>query len=361
MKKNFVIILFASLLLAFSCKSQQTKTPDEEVAPTVETTEEATPTPVEKAPVSKPKTEPKKDKPKKPVEKPKADPAKPSAEAELKKADDLMAQCTKRGVDKTFPNEFNSAKADLDVAKTAAKANNYAKAKTSATNANTKFQTLLNLNDASIAKADIVERKFEGASAKEFSNAEISYIKAIENFDKDANQALNFSIIASKDYATVLEKGYIAWVKIAFDAATKAKANCDNIKANKAAKDEYNIADNFYKDGRAFELKKSYTDAQAQYVVANEQFTNVFDKVSVLRAEAEIAMEKAKAQQKISSELAAEADKLLPLENAPIEEVAPVAPETNEMSTEPALDETNVEPTEEPVIENAPSDTGVQK
>ncbi|MEL3909241.1 MAG: hypothetical protein P1P64_09590 [Treponemataceae bacterium] len=357
MKKNFMIILFVSLLFAFSCKSEPKTTQEEDVQQTeVEIVEETTSkAPAETKPVPKPKPapkpEPKKETPK-PVEKPKADPAKPVAEAELKKADGLMAQCTKLGVDKAFPKEFNSAKADFNAAKTAAKNNKYAQAKTVATKANTKFQTLLNLNDANIAKSDIVERKFEGASAKEFSNAEIAYIKALENFDKNENQALNYSKTSVQNYESVLEKGYVAWVKIAFDAATKSKANCDNIKANKAAKNEYNIADNFYKEARAFELKKNYKDAQAKYVVANEQFTNIFDKVSVLRAEAEKAMEKASLQQKISSELAAEADKILPLM-----EDTPEATKTDKMID---LEESE-ELTEEPVIENAPSDTGVEQ
>jgi len=155
---------------------------------------------------------------------------------------------------------------------------------------------------------------------------------------------LNYSKTALQNYESVLSKGYVAWVKGAFEAATKSKAQCDSIKASKAAATEYAAADKLYVSGKAFEQKKNYDDAYAAYIASNEQFTRIYDKVSVLRAEALKAMERASAQQQISSELAAEADVVIPLKEGDPTNIKDAAESVN--ATQP------------PAIENAPADTG---
>ena len=356
MKKNVTIILLMTLLFVFSCKSQpkaalkdETKKAETSVSvaegssatnadgKTSTGTAKPAPEKVEPKPAEPKPAEPK-------VVEPKVDPAKAPAEAELKKAEGLLAECTKAGVPKVFPSEFNAAKADVNAAKDAANAKNYAKAKASAVEAQNKLQTLLNLNAAANVKSDIATRKFEGASAQEYTNAEIAYIKAGETFGKNTVQALNYSKTALQNYESVLSKGYVAWVKGAFEAATKSKAQCDSIKASKAAATEYAAADKLYVSGKAFEQKKNYDDAYSAYIASNEQFTRIYDKVSVLRAEALKAMERASAQQQISSELAAEADVVIPLKEGDPTNIKDAAESVN--ATQP------------PAIENAPADTG---
>ncbi|MEL3904811.1 MAG: hypothetical protein P1P63_06850 [Treponemataceae bacterium] len=370
MKKNFIILVCFTLLLAFSCKNQAQTVPEEKPTQT-ETEETATgsvnsgdaatadkPVPEKtkpQTPKAKPKEAQKPQPPKetpKPVE-PKIDPAKAPAEAEVKKAETLLAECTKVGVPKNFPNEFNSAKADVTAAKNAANAKNYAQAKTSAVKAQTKLQTLLNLNRSVAVKSEITDKQFEGAAAQEYSNAEIAYIKATENFGKNDSQALDYSKTAVKNYESVLNKGYVAWVKGAFEAATKAKAQCDGIKASKSAAAEYAAADKFYTAAKAAEQKKNYNDAYAGYVSAQDGFVRIYDKVSVLRAEALKAMQKASAQQQVSSELAAEADAVIPLTEGDPKTIQEAVDAINATEAPETPEEI-----ETPVIENAPVDTG---
>lgn len=372
MIKKLMIALLACSLLFFSCKSGAEVATDEQpvveqsesdttesAAPEVKTGQSAAEKPKAKttAPEKKPveQIKPKKVEPeKKPAEQlkpkavePKVDPAKAPAEKELKRAQTLMADAQKAQIDKTFKDEFASAKTDLNNAERFAQSENYTKAKTEAEKASNKFETLLQLNDANSAKTSITTNQFEGADAQRFSNAEISYIKALENFDKDSKQALKYAKSASGDYNTVLEKGYVQWINTALENAANAKAKCDGIRASKSASAEYKKADEFLSKGKAAQKKKDYNEAHKSYIAAFDGFNTVYDTVSVLRAEALEAMKKTTVQQQISTELAAEADRLIPLsESSEVNE-----PET---STEPLPLE------ESPVIENAPEDAGLE-
>lgn len=361
MIKKFTIILITVLLLTFSCKSGgEVKAKPEvgqtEVETSIDETQVATGSTEKEKPKQKAtpkKTQPQRLAPKQPEPKkpstqktepkklqpkqvqPKVDPQKVPAETALKRANSLMSNCTDAGVDKSFPKEFESAKKDLNSAETSAKNKNYAEAKTFAENSSLKFETLLNLNDAQKTKNDVVKNKFEGSDAKGYSNAEIAYMKSIESFDVAPNQALGYSKSAANGYSIVLEKGYVAWTNIAKQNASKAKTNCDSIKASKSATSEYGRADKLFKDGVSQQASKNYKQAHASFTTATEQFTVIYDKVSVLRAEALKAMERASNQQKLSSELASEADIIIPITEDKIES--------------------------SPIIENAPEDAGLEQ
>lgn len=328
MKKKWYILLLAVTFVLFSCKSKpETYTEVGESVPsdtgstssasgTTNTTTQTKPTETT----------------------PKADPAKASAESEIKKAETSLTEVNKTDVAKLFPTEFASAKADITAAKNAANSGNYSQAKTQATKANTKLQTLLNLSKANTVKNDITTNTFEGTAPKEFSNAEIAYIKATENYGKNDNQALTYSKTALQNYERVLTSGYTNWTNIAMEGAVKAKAQCDSITANKALPTEYKAAEDLLKKARTAQTKKDYLAAYAAFNEANEKYTSIFDRVSTLRAEALTAMEKASARQELSSELAAEADIIRPL-------------------TETDIIETGVQNI--PEIQNAPTDTGL--
>lgn len=371
MIKKLAIILFSILLLFSSCKSNAKAKTTEQEKPSPEIVETETskaevskssvgqradekkaqvkkPEKLKRPTQKKPATEPKeKQIPKKLAQQdtkkiePKLNPAKGPAELAVKKAQSLSDNCKKLSIDKAFPTEFASASKDLNNAENSAKGNKYAEAKKQAETASQKFQTLLNLNEAGTSKNSIIENKFEGADAKTFSEAEIAYINALESFDKNSATALKQSKTATTAYASVLEKGYIQWTNIAMEAATKAKANCDSIKASKSASEEYKQADTLFKNAKSQQSKKAYAEAHKSYISSATLFTSIYDKVSVLREEALKAMKKASSQQEISSDLAAEADAIIPLK----------AEKKEEASKTETL----------PIIENAPEDAGLQE
>lgn len=350
MKKMLYFLAVAVLFTAVSCGTKPPAKPEEEISvvedgTAVQTDNQSTETTetVQKSEttetVEKPETT-------KPVVK--TDPAKNAAESAFKKAQASLTEAKKVGADRAYEEMFASAQADMNSAEAALNSGDYTKAKKDADTASIKLQTLVNLTKASGFKETIDENDFAGSAATEYSNAEIAYIKATEQYGTNNAAALTASKTALTNYETVLTAGYTQWIAIAKENAAKAKASCDSIKAQKAAASAYKAANDAYTKAKTYEQKKDYANAYTSYKTAAEQFSGIYDTVSVLRAEALAAMEKAKEQQQASSQLAAEADIIRPLTEADIDE-------TGEQNIP---EKTSTEPL--PDIDNAPADDGLE-
>lgn len=237
-----------------------------------------------------------------------------NAETAISQAKELSAQCKERGLDKQYSAHFSSAQSDINAAESSLKSSKYADAQKSANSATSKLQTLINLDDCNVAKTEIQANDFGHYDAKNFSDAEIEYIKAVENVGKNYTDAYNYSTSALKKYNTVVDAGYKEWTSIAKENALKARANCDAISANKSEPTNYTSAVTLYSQASKTEAAKNYREAYSQYDKSAALFTSVYNTVYPKRREAQIAMEIADQKQSESSVLAAYADQAAPLD-----------------------------------------------
>ena len=99
--------------------------------------------------------------------------------------------------------------------------------------------------------------------------------------------------------------------------ADEARSRADSVKAAVAMKDPYAKTVNRYRAAGIAAGNKKYEQAYTGYMTASDEFNDIYEKVKVKRAQANDAMERAKARQEASSKLAKEADREAPLpENA---------------------------------------------
>ena len=251
-------------------------------------------------------------------------PAEPVRNEEQEKATQLLneiakvrAQAVQLKADTAYPSEFASADAMAAAAKEGYEANNFASAQEKAQTALLQYRTLINRMQIAALKAKINQHDLSSYDTESYQKAE-DLNKTIANlYETDPKGAFEASVQALNYYESVTNAGFTARMNDAKKRADEARARCDSVKAAAAMKDAYEKTVLRYRQAGVAEGSKKYEQAYTGYMAAADEFNSIYEKVKLKRAQANNAMERAKARQDASSQLAKDADREAPLpENA---------------------------------------------
>lgn len=162
---------------------------------------------------------------------------------------------------------------------------------------------------------------------------EVSYndgctaLSDFENLNNSTNLLgtlmLDKTNMANGKFINVLNKAYKQLAKEARVNAFKAKKDADAVKAAVSAKAEYTKAAEEFKSGDQNYAMQNAESAYTHYLKSTEQFTSIAEKVAEKRAEAQKAIEEAKAKVEAAANYATKADQEKPLEGENIEGIEP--------------------------------------
>jgi len=166
-------------------------------------------------------------------------------------------------------------------------------------------------------KAKIDKHNLSSYDAESYRKGEELAAKISGLYESDSDGAFKISEQALNYYESVANAGFASMVADAKKKADEARERCDSIKAAAAMKDAYEKTVSRYRYAGIAAGNKKYEQAYTGYMTAADEFNDIYEKVKVKRAQANDAMERAKARQEASSKLAKDADREAPLpENA---------------------------------------------
>jgi len=219
--------------------------------------------------------------------------------------------------DMTYPAQFKSADDTAAEARKSYESNNLAEAQEKAQRATAQYRTLTNRMKIAELKAKIDKNKFAAYDAESYKKAQDLSAKIPGLYEPDPAKAFETSEEALGYYEKVKEAGFASMMNDAKKKADEARSRADSVKAAVAMKDPYAKTVNRYRAAGIAAGNKKYEQAYTGYMTASDEFNDIYEKVKVKRAQANDAMERAKARQEASSKLAKEADREAPLpENA---------------------------------------------
>lgn len=247
-------------------------------------------------------------------------PAEPEKNEEQEKAGRLLdelakvrAEAIQLRADTAYPVQFKSADDTAEEAKQGYAANNFASAQQKAHSALMKYRTLINQMQIAALKAKIDKHDLSSYDAESYQKAEELSAKITELYDSDAAAAFETSVQALNYYESVTNAGFATLVDDAKKKADEARERCDTVKAAAAMKDDYDKTITRYRAAGVAAGSKKYEQAYTGYMTAADEFDGIYEKVKLKRAQANDAMERAKARQDASSRLAKDADREAPL------------------------------------------------
>lgn len=251
-------------------------------------------------------------------------PAEPTRNEEQENANRLLnelakvrAQAVQLKADTAYPSEFAAADATAAAAKEGYESNNFAAAQEKAQIALMQYRTLINRMQIDALKAKINQHDLSSYDAESYQKAEALNDTIANLYETDPKGAFDASVQALNYYESVTNAGFAARMNDAKKRADEARARCDSIKAAAAMKDAYEKTVLRYRQAGVSEGSKKYEQAYIGYMTAADEFDDIYEKVKIKRAQANNAMERAKARQDASSQLAKDADREAPLpENA---------------------------------------------
>lgn len=266
---------------------------------------------------SKPEPKPEsKPEPVKPVEPVKSEEQEKVAQL-LDEVAKARAAAVKVKADTAYPAQFKSADDTAAEAKKDYDANNFAAAQGKAQKAITQYRTLINQMRIADLKAKIDKHNLSSYDAESYRKGEELAAKISGLYESDSDGAFKISEQALNYYESVANAGFASMVADAKKKADEARERCDSIKAAAAMKDAYEKTVSRYRYAGIAAGNKKYEQAYMGYMTAADEFNDIYEKVKVKRAQANDAMERAKARQEASSKLAKDADREAPLpENA---------------------------------------------
>ena len=251
-------------------------------------------------------------------------PAEPVTNEEQEKAARLLeeiakvrAEAMKVKADTAYPDQFKSADDTAAEAKQGYESNNFAVAQEKAQRAIPQYRTLINQMQIAELKAKIDKNDLSSYDADSYAKAEALAAQIPGLYESDPAKAYEISQQALNYYETVKEAGFASLIDDAKKKADEAREQCDSVKAAAAMKDPYEKTVNRYRAAGIAAGNKRYEQAYNAYMTAADEFNDIYEKVKIKRAQATDAMERAKARQEASSQLAKDADREAPLpENA---------------------------------------------
>lgn len=244
----------------------------------------------------------------------------PEQENAVKLLDELTkvrAQAVEVNADKAYPAEFQSADTAADEARSCYEAKDFNGAQEKAQRAILQYRTLINRMQIDALKAKINKHDLSAYDAETYHKAQELDTKIKQLYETDPNAAFMASEEALRCYESVTNAGFAALVTDAKKKADEAKERCDSLKAANAMKDAYNKTFTRYRQAGVLVGSQKYEQAYLSYMTAAQEFDDIYEKVKIKREQATNAMERAKARQEASSQLAKDADREAPLpENA---------------------------------------------
>lgn len=251
-------------------------------------------------------------------------PAEPERNEEQEKANQLLneltkvrAQAVQLKADTAYPSEFASADKAAASAKEGYEADNFALAQEKAYTALMQYRTLINRMQIDAIKEKINQHDLSSYDAESYQKAEDLNNTIANLYETDPKGAFDTSVQALTYYESVTNAGFAARTNDAKKRADEARARCDSFKAAAAMKDAYEKTLLRYRQAGVAEGSKKYEQAYIGYMTAADEFDDIYEKVKLKREQANNAMERAKARQDASSQLAKDADREAPLpENA---------------------------------------------
>ncbi|MGP1431302.1 MAG: hypothetical protein ACTTJ4_03165 [Treponema sp.] len=244
----------------------------------------------------------------------------PEQENAVKLLDELTkvrAQAVEVNADKAYPAEFQSADTAADEARSCYEAKDFNGAQEKAQRAILQYRTLINRTQIDALKAKINKHDLSAYDAETYHKAQELDTKIKQLYETDPNAAFMASEEALRCYESVTNAGFAALVTDAKKKADEAKERCDSLKAANAMKDAYNKTFTRYRQAGVLVGSQKYEQAYLSYMTAAQEFDDIYEKVKIKREQATNAMERAKARQEASSQLAKDADREAPLpENA---------------------------------------------
>lgn len=191
------------------------------------------------------------------------------------------------------------------------------------------YTTLSTLSEAFPLKSKILENEFSSYDEDQWALSESAYNESLTLLKSDPASAVEKASVAKAGYQDVLDTAYTVLGKKAEDHLLDEKTGSDALKASVAMKDEYKTAKVAYnkalqsrKDSLLEQSYNEMTEAAAQFQFINEQ-------TAIKKANAELAISVAKANQSEVSELAKQADIVAPLEGEDLPEYE-LPPDTTE-------------------------------
>lgn len=203
------------------------------------------------------------------------------------------------------------------------------------------------------AKAKIDENGFAPYSQSEYDSGSSSLAEFENQKDSDLSgeELLKLAEDAEGKFRNVLQKAYKQLAKEVRAKAFAAKKDADSVKSGAAAKESYNKAVEEFKAGDTNYAMQNPESALNHYIAAETQFKTLYSSVSERRAQAQKAIDEAKAKVETAENYALNADQEKPLEEAVegieaedavlLEEDEYAAPETLEADIPEQIEETD--------------------
>lgn len=229
----------------------------------------------------------------------------------------VRAEAIKAKADKAYSVQFKSADDTAAEAKRDYESNSFEAAQTKAQKAIAQYHTLINQMKINGLKEAIDKNDLSAYDAESYKKAEELSVKIPDLYESEPAQAFETSQQALNYYETVKEAGFSTLMNDAKKKADEARERCDSVKGATAMKNPYAKAVNRYRTAGIATGNKKYEQAYTGYMTAADEFNDIYEKVKVKQAQANEAMERARARQEASSKLAQDADREAPLpENA---------------------------------------------
>lgn len=261
----------------------------------------------------------------------------------LKELEKARSEAIEAKADKAYPAEFKSADDTATEAKQKYAANDFASAQAKAQKAIAQYRTLINQVRIAYLKAKIDEHDLSSSDAENYRKGEELSAKIAGLYESDTDGAFKTSVEALNCYEAVANAGFASLLEDAKKKADEARAACDSVKAAAAMKDAYEKTVNRYRYAGIAAGNKKYEQAYTGYMTAANEFNDIYEKVKIKRAQANDAMERAKARQEASSQLAKDADREAPLpEDAEGFSEEPIEVETLQLSEKSDSSDTEV-------------------
>ncbi|MBQ9631116.1 MAG: hypothetical protein IJR49_05980, partial [Treponema sp.] len=180
-----------------------------------------------------------------------------------------------------------------------------------------RFKALEEYAKAEKAKEKIDNNNFaqyDNTNYDKGNNAMADFRRLVEEEPVVAAQLVERAGVANISYNAVLFAGFKKKAQEERTAAFVSKRNADNVYAGVSQKERYNEGvENFRNGDKTYALQnpeKSYE----HYAAARKIFDDLYEEISLKRAEAQRAIDEAKAKLAESAEYALQADKTSPLE-----------------------------------------------
>lgn len=233
----------------------------------------------------------------------------------LEQADKARQAAIDAGADSALPDAFN---------KTDELYNNLKKRSENGENVTAqladvalRFKALEEYAKADKAKKEIDDNGFasyDNTNYNKGNTAMEDFRRLIEDDKTPAAQLVERAGVANVAYIAVLNAAYKKKAQEERSAAFVSKRNADAVYAGVSQKDKYTTGVDNFRDGDKTYALQNAKKAYEHYAEARKIFDELYEDISAKRAEAQRAIEEAKQKVLESSEYAAQADKVSPLE-----------------------------------------------